>query len=83
MATNFFWIGYYVEEFRSQVVIRKKKLISRPANAFRKHLELLTHISHDTNVKSNGNGPLEVGENNRLQKDIAADWLRKESALSL
>ena len=65
------------------MVIRKKKLISRPANAFRKHLELLTHISHDTNVKSNGNGPLEVGENNRLQKDIAADWLRKESALSL
>ena len=65
------------------MVIRKKKLISRPANAFRKHLELLTHISHDTNVKSNENGPLEVGENNRLQKDIAADWLRKESALFL
>ena len=30
MATNFFWIGYHFEEFRSQVAIRKKKLISRP-----------------------------------------------------
>ena len=24
MATNFFWIGYHFEEFRSQVAIRKK-----------------------------------------------------------
>ena len=30
MATNFFWIGYHFEEFRSQVAIRKKKLISHP-----------------------------------------------------
>ena len=30
MATNFFWIGYHFEEFRSQVAIREKKLISRP-----------------------------------------------------
>ena len=30
MVTNFFWIGYHFEEFRSQVAIRKKKLISRP-----------------------------------------------------
>ena len=30
MATNFFWIGYHFEEFRSQVAIKKKKLISRP-----------------------------------------------------
>ena len=28
MATNVFWIGYHFEEFRSQVAIRKKKLIS-------------------------------------------------------
>ena len=31
MATNFFLIGYHFEEFRNQVSIRKKKLISRPA----------------------------------------------------
>ena len=30
MATNFFWIGYHFEEFRSQVAIRKKILILRP-----------------------------------------------------
>ena len=30
MANNFFLIGYHFEEFRSQVTIRKKKLISRP-----------------------------------------------------
>ena len=30
MVTNFFWIGYHFEKFRSQVAIRKKKLISRP-----------------------------------------------------
>ena len=30
MATNFFWIGYHFDEFRSQVAIRKKKLISHP-----------------------------------------------------
>ena len=31
MATNFFWIGYQFEEFRSQVAISKKKKNSRPA----------------------------------------------------
>ena len=30
MATIFFWIGHLFEEFRSQVAIRKKKLISHP-----------------------------------------------------
>ena len=30
MATNFFPLGYHFEEFRSQVAIGKKKLISRP-----------------------------------------------------
>ena len=33
MATDFFWIGYHFEEFRSQVAIRKKELISRPEYA--------------------------------------------------
>ena len=28
MATNFFWIGYHFEKFRSQVAIRKKKKIN-------------------------------------------------------
>ena len=30
MVTNFFWIGYHFDEFRNEVAIRKKKLISRP-----------------------------------------------------
>ena len=30
MVTNFFWIGYHFEEFRSQVAIWKKKSISHP-----------------------------------------------------
>ena len=34
MATNFFCIGYHFEKFSSQVAIRKKKLISRPALQF-------------------------------------------------
>ena len=33
MATTFFWIGYHFEEFRSQMTIRKKKLISCPVSS--------------------------------------------------
>ena len=35
MTTNFFWIGYHFEEFRSQVAFRKKKSISRPEEKYR------------------------------------------------
>ena len=46
MATNFFWIGYHFEEFRSQEAIRKKKLISRPAMyAFSKELIVFVYDS--------------------------------------
>ena len=30
MVTNFFWIGYHFEKFRSQAAVWKKKLISQP-----------------------------------------------------
>ena len=30
--TNFFWIGYHFEELRSQVAIRKKKLVLHLVN---------------------------------------------------
>ena len=30
MATNFFWIVYHFDEFRSQVAIRKKKINFTP-----------------------------------------------------
>ena len=32
MVTNFFWIGYHFEEFRSQVAIRKKKVNFTPCS---------------------------------------------------
>ena len=44
MAVSFFWIGYHFEKFRSQVAIRKKKLISRPVNPLHPNISL--HILH-------------------------------------
>ena len=44
MATKVFWIGYHFEEFRSQVAIRKKKLISCPALGVKGPVKLINQI---------------------------------------
>ena len=51
MATNFFSLGYHFEEFRSQVAIRKKKLISRPVHG--SETEICDEIGHVTLIVQN------------------------------